>query len=389
MKFCLITMAGEKMPATAATFAFFLHGVEGLKAEEKVFTLTREDIELLNPNTRTCPIFRSRKDAELTKAIYRRVPVLIQEGLQNGNIWSIDISRMFHGSDDSPLFIEADKEVNEPLINIYEAKCFWQFDHRFASFNFDYFEVPTEEKLDPAYIVRTRFQVRCSQIPEKFRNKILPWLLSYRIITNSTNERTIVSSIIPKCGLMNSGNNIYGIDVLGSIALMANFNSFILDFLCRQSMGGTNLHLYIFQQLPVLPRLNYDQFFCVTSTLSNWLLPRVLELTYTAWDLEPFAKDCGYDGPPFRWDETRRFLIRCELDAAYFHLYEIQREDVDYIMETFPIVKRKDEAKYGEYRTKRVILEIYDKLTEAMKTAIPYKTLLDPPPADPSCAHSS
>jgi hypothetical protein len=188
---------------------------------------------------------------------------------------------------------------------------------------------------------------------------------------------------------MNSGNNIYGIDVLGSIALMANFNSFILDFLCRQSMGGTNLHLYIFQQLPVLPRLNYDQFFCVTSTLSNWLLPRVLELTYTAWDLEPFAKDCGYDGPPFRWDETRRFLIRCELDAAYFHLYEIQREDVDYIMETFPIVKRKDEAKYGEYRTKRVILEIYDKLTEAMKTAIPYKTLLDPPPADPSCAHSS
>ena len=82
----------------------------------------------------------------------------------------------------------------------------------------------------------------------------------------------------------------------------------------------------------------------------------MLELTYTAWDLEPFAKDCGYDGPPFRWDEERRFLLRCELDAAYFHLYGIARDDVDYIMETFPIVKRKDEAQHGEYRTKRVIL---------------------------------
>jgi len=101
----------------------------------------------------------------------------------------------------------------------------------------------------------------------------------------------------------------------------------------------------------------------------NWLLPRVIELTYTAWDLQPFAQDCGWDGPPFRWDEERRFLIRCELDAAYFHLYGIERDDVDYIMETFPIVKRKDEQKYGEYRTKRVILEIYDAMAEAGRGA--------------------
>ena len=87
-------------------------------------------------------------------------------------------------------------------------------------------------------------------------------------------------------------------------------------------------------------------------------------MTYTAWDLEDFARDCGYDGPPFRWDEERRFLLRCELDAAYFHLYGIKRDDVDYIMETFPIVKRKDEKEYGEYRTKRVILEMYDAMAQ-------------------------
>lgn len=123
-------------------------------------------------------------------------------------------------------------------------------------------------------------------------------------------------------------------------------------------------------------------------SLAAWLLPRVLELTYTAWDLQPFAQDCGYDGPPFRWDEERRFLIRCELDAAYFHLYGIERDDVDYILETFPIVKRKDEQKCGEYRTKRVILEIYDAMAEAMRTGEPYRTRLDPPPADPGVAHA-
>jgi len=118
-----------------------------------------------------------------------------------------------------------------------------------------------------------------------------------------------------------------------------------------------------------------------------YIWPHALELTYTAWDLESFAKGCGYDGPPFHWNEERRFLLRCELDAAYFHLYGIERDDVDYIMETFPIVKRKDEKQSGEYRTKRVILEIYDKMKQAIETGEPYRTRLEPPPTDPSMAH--
>ena len=118
-----------------------------------------------------------------------------------------------------------------------------------------------------------------------------------------------------------------------------------------------------------------------------WIGSRAIELTYTAWDLLPFCKSCGWDGPPFRWDEERRFLLRCELDAAYFHLYGIERDDVDYIMETFPIVKRKDEAAHGEYRTKRVILEIYDEMALAMQGGPAYQTRLDPPPADPRVAH--
>ncbi len=108
-----------------------------------------------------------------------------------------------------------------------------------------------------------------------------------------------------------------------------------------------------------------------------------MEITYTTWDLTPFACECGYDGPPFRWDEERRFLIRCELDAAYFHLYGIERDDVDYIMDTFPIVKRKDEATYGSYLTKETIMAIYDQMNESIQFGQAYQTVLDPPPGSP------
>jgi hypothetical protein len=114
---------------------------------------------------------------------------------------------------------------------------------------------------------------------------------------------------------------------------------------------------------------------------------RVIPLIYTNSEMKGFGEGCGYKGLPFKWEEEERFQLRCELDAAYFHLYQIERNDVDYILETFPIVKKKDEARYQEYRTKRMILEIYDKLAEAIKSGKPYQSCLNPPPADASCGH--
>jgi hypothetical protein len=140
----------------------------------------------------------------------------------------------------------------------------------------------------------------------------------------------------------------------------------------------------------------------------------VLELTYTAWDLKPFAQDCGCLGPPFRWDEERRLLLRCEVDAALFRIFlspeangdwhraegetaedlarlmdvfPRPRDAVLFIMDAFPIVKRREEERFGEYRTRRTILEIYDAMAEAERTGVPYQTRLDPPPADPRVAH--
>ncbi len=91
--------------------------------------------------------------------------------------------------------------------------------------------------------------------------------------------------------------------------------------------------------------------------------------------------------PPAPAADSRRALLRAELDAAFFRLYGLERDDVDYVMDTFPIVRRRDERDHGEYRTKRLILEIYDELAEAIATARPYQTRLDPPPVDPRVAH--
>jgi hypothetical protein len=195
-------------------------------------------------------------------------------------------------------------------------------------------------------------------------------------------------------------------------SLLAIFSSFAFDYLVRQKVGGTHLTYTILEQLPIPELAIFGQpamWNPSTSedplSLRDWLLPRVLELTYTAWDLEAFAADCGWSGPPFRWDEDRRFLLRCELDAAFFHLYlgsedewrqqpealtrafPTPRHAVSYIMDTFPIVKRKDESKHGTYRTKETILQIYDALGESIATGQPYQTLLTPPPADPACCH--
>jgi hypothetical protein len=161
-------------------------------------------------------------------------------------------------------------------------------------------------------------------------------------------------------------------------------NSFVLDFTTRQKVSGLSLSFYVLKQLPVVPPNSYS------SRLLDFIVPRVVELTYTAWDLQPFAQDVldevgeetwarwfaeatVHDSPPpswaagdtpapFVWDEERRAALRAELDALYAHLYGLTRDELAYILDTFPIVKRKDKAEYGEYRTKRMVLEAFESL---------------------------
>lgn len=444
-KFCLFTSSSPASPGPSASeFVCFAHGVEDLRDPERRFTLTAEDIARLNPNTRTCPIFRSRRDAELTKAIYTRVPVLIRKGELEENPWGIRFNAMFHMSNDSHLFrtreqLEAEgwrldgnvfRRESAEYLPLYEAKMLDFFDHRSAHVVLS--ATAAVRQGQPQPLTETEHQdSHCLPIPRCWVHasevtSVLDslgggrWLLGLRDVTSATNERTVISAALPRTAV---GNNLplllkaQNTSQAHAAILLGSINSFALDFTARFKVGGLHLNFFIVEQLPVLDPATYakpcpwyhsDPTHESPLTIGDFLMPRVLELTYTAWDLESFARDCGWEGPPFRWDEERRFLLRCELDAAFFHLYlgteeewrgqpgtltasfPTPRDAVSYIMDTFPIVRRKDEERFnGDYRTKRVILEIYDALATAMKTSTPYPTRLTPPPADPTCCHPS
>jgi hypothetical protein len=216
------------------------------------------------------------------------------------------------------------------------------------------------------------------------------WFFVWRDITCATNERTSIAALVPKRPCGNTLSVVLNLTASNAALLCACANSFVYDYCARQKVSGTHLNHFIWRQLPVpSPDTYYGSGVWALNdeSLADWMLSRIKELIYTAWDLEHFARDLGYDDPPFRWDAERRFLLRCGLDAAFFHLYGISRDDTDYIMDTFPIVRKNDEKAYGEYRTKRVILEIYDAMAEAVRSGESYQTRLDPPPADPRVAH--
>ena len=150
--------------------------------------------------------------------------------------------------------------------------------------------------------------------------------------------------------------------------LTANLCALSLDFAARHKVGGTHLTFFIYQQLPILPPTFY------TEPHLAFLVPKVLELTYTSHALAPFARDLGYDGPPFAWDEEHRAHLRADLEAFYARAYGLTREELRYILdpadvkgpdypsETFRVLKEKEVRKYGEYRTCRLVLAAWDRM---------------------------
>jgi hypothetical protein len=398
--FCLLTMSRGHEDVHDAEFAFGLHSTADLDDEAKRFRLSAQDIALINPITRTCPIIASRRDADLLKRVHRLLPAV---GAQRGaGEWNLE---MFQKMID--VTIHADLcsfTVAPPALGwcpVYEGRSVRILNHRATTYEGaseadrkagNPRESTETDLLNPYYSFHPSFWVAQETFKARLgqRGNNQRWFPSIRYVARNTDERTIIVAVRPYVPSNNKLASLFSSGTASEQAcFVANFAALAFDYIARQKIGGTTVGAYIVEQLPVLPIRHLERGVSWDSAISlaDWLLPRVVELTYTAWDLQPFAEDCGYTGPPFRWVDARRFLLRCELDAAFFHLYGIERDDVDYIMETFPIVKRKDEAVHGEYRTKRVILEIYDAMAGAARTGEPYRTRLDPPPADPRVAH--
>jgi len=533
-KFCLLTLGA----APRAEFAFFALQVEELADPRRRFTLAPDDFALINPNTRTCPVFRSQRDAELTKKLYRAAPVLIAEAAidEDGklqrpevNLWGISFSQgLFNMTSDSGLFADLPAAAGQFVrLPLYEAKMIHQFDHRWATYvdavngtvgEVETADVSDSQKADPACTVRPRYWVderevlaRIARVPTRVArtwlahhaardagdavaqdaaladlllalaqwvagelfhrtsgirpaldgwtptqaqphiaptevqlkarfprlNDVLRgeglttkkalaefpkwatqnqdarladdelaeladalrasalaevlrpvldhwmghrsprWLMGWRDICRSTDERTVISSVVPRVGV---GNKIplffphADVTAAQSAALLGNLTALTLDFVARQKIGGTTLNYFYMKQFPVLPPDRY------TPADLAFIVPRVLELTYTAYDLQAWGQDlAAYDprpaagqGRPFAWNPERRAQLRAELDAYYARLYGLNRDElryildpkdvlgVDYPSETFRVLMEGEIRAYGEYRTRRLVLEAWD-----------------------------
>ena len=499
-----------------AELGHYLLSVDHLDDPRRRFTLSPQDFALINPNTLTCPIFRSERDAELTKKIYRAAPVLIAEGPPERNPWSIKFSQgLFNMTSDSHLFQDSPAPGRLPL---YEAKMIHLFDHRWASYGADGSsgDVLHEQKQNPAFAVTPRYWVdervvllKISRLPkllldqlrtenqelvvlsmaiilfahwlraryedryeecarhlypewqsfvaaQPFAREIDPtqtglggdnptsykpldssylpcapidkivaterertgwiaadpvrlnsflrgfpelvsivdlsapvataeealglaeawlvescpkWLMGWRDITNATNERTVIASVVPRVGVGNQMPLMLFDDREDRrvfAALLGNLSALAFDFVARHKVGGTHLNYFIYKQLPVIPPDRY------TGTDLAFITPRVVELTYTAHDLAHWAADLGYTGEPFAWNPERRAQLRAELDAYYARLYGLSRDELRYILdpadvmgedypsETFRVLKNSELREFGEYRTRRLVLEAWD-----------------------------
>ena len=393
-KFSVLLMTGTGAPQPSARFVFFAHTIEQLGDKQRQITLSPKDLKLLNPNTRTCPIFRTRRDADLTKQVYKQVPILIDRNRQlGGNPWGVSFCRMFDQTNDAERFIEGAKLLSDGFrltgnrwtknkdvyLPLYEAKMIQAYDHRAAGVKIaagnwmrqgQTEETSLVEHQNPEFVVQPRYWV--DEAPVRAITGQRPALLAYKDVTSATNQRTMIAAMVPVVALMNSAPfMVTGAEGLGAaiparreLCLLANLNSLAYDFIARQKVGGLHLNFFIVEQLPTLPPDTYDERcpWAKSKKLEDWIAERVLKLTCTADDMRPLAEAAGFAPGVWKWKEEDRAKLRAELDAAYFHLYHLSHEDVEYILGTFQGIANEDEKAEGEGRTRQLVLEAYDEM---------------------------
>ena len=422
MKFCLLALGND---INLADFSFFLTDVSQLEDDRRRFTLSPDQIAAINPNTKTAPVFRARADADLTATIYNRIPVLLEEGKgAAGNPWGVEFRQgLFNMTSDSGVFRTAaqlaaagwvrdgtdwfresglqppqaalalsggqdtkhlDLSTGAPApqaqryVPLYEAKMFHQFDHRFGDYGARgddrgyrvMPDTPLEAYQDPDFEPSPFYWVgehdTLTRV-EGFTDR--RWLISFKDVTSATNERTAIFSAIPRVAVGHTAPLVTSSHPAEKVAaFLASCNAIVLDAVARNKVSGLHLTYGYLKQLPFLPPHAYDE------AALAFIVPRVLELTYTSHSMAPFARDLGHEGPPFAWDEARRAQLRAELDAWYALAYGLSRDELRYVLdpkdvmgpdypsETFRVLQNNEMRTHGEYRTRRLVLAAYDAL---------------------------
>ena len=411
--FCLLTIGKEQDTPRTVKGGFFLTRLDHLLDSRRIYTLQTSDFARLNPNTKTCPVFRTSRDAKLTAKIYRNSTILYNE-ITGENPWNVKFSRMLDMSNDSYLFrtyaqltaqgatlngntfTTVDGETYVPL---YEGKMIWHYNHHFGSWPTEgerpnSINMPSEDELaNPDSCIMPWYWVPLAAVKERLvkydkdGNVVWEWQkkwsLCFRAISKPTNERTFVCSPIPNAtGVGNSATLLYAERGTMPVAsLCAMLSSIVFDYTIRQKVGGKNISTFFVKQFPVLTP---DQ---IPSVMQWQIVKRVAELCYFNHDMDGWAEELWEEmseeqraelpqlgaHQPWVYNPERRAILQAELDAIFAHLYGLDTEDLVYILdpedicgkgcinETFRVLKDNELRQYGEYRTKRLVLEAWNK----------------------------
>jgi hypothetical protein len=306
---------------------------------------------------------------------------------------------MFHQTNDAELFLEPDtlkgddfkldsnhwRKRKRKCIPLYEAKMFRPYDHRFGTVFEDTsnwinqgqtYETDLVCHQNPEFVVQPRWWVDAEHVVNQLPDPLPPALLVFRDITRSTDVRTFIAAMIPTVGVINTAPLIVpsGLKSRRIACLLGCLNSIPLDFVAKCKTGHIHMNFFIVEQLPVLSPDVYDKP-CPweqSSSLESWISERVLKLTCTAEDMLPLADACEFTGGSFekeyggrlnKWDEAERAELMADLDAAFFHLYGLEREDVEYILSTFKGIHDERTLFPGQVSTAQRIVQKFTEMS--------------------------
>ena len=410
--FCLLTIGKEQDTPRTVKGGFFLTRLDHLLDPRLIYTLQTSDFARLNPNTKTCPVFRTSRDAKLTAKIYRNSTILYNE-TTGDNPWNVKFSRMLDMSNDSYLFrtyaqltaqgatlngntfTTVDGETYVPL---YEGKMIWHYNHHYGTWPTEgerpnSINMPPEDELaNPDSCIMPWYWVPLAAVKERLvkydkdGNVVWEWkhnwMLCFRDISKSTNERTIIATIVPKQGFNNKTPIIFEESgILDGTIMCGILSSIVFDYVTRQKVGGKSMNFFYVKQFPVLTP---EQ---IPSAMQWQIVKRVAELCYFNHDMDGWASELWVEmneeqraelpqlgaQQPWIYNPERRAILQAELDAIFAHLYGLNTEDLRYILdpedvcgkgcinETFRVLKDNEIRQYGEYRTKRLVLEAWNK----------------------------
>ena len=407
-KFGLLTLTGSESPVDEAEFVAYGRRAEDLVDPRRRYRLNSDQIVAINPNSLTIPSFRWARDAEVTSSIHAAAPVLVRHEPE-ANPWGVEFMSMFHMANDSGLFENHDEIVSRiisrdgaaALLNdgrtvypLYEGKMLWHFDHRYGTYDGQTQaqankgvlpHTDATQKDDSSFRVQPRYWVDEEKVLERGWWSRRTWSMAFRDIGPA--ERTFIPTAVP---MVAAGNKAPFLAITGtgaeSLALLGLLSSLLIDYDARQR--GQLMTFFIIEQLAVLePRELAEERPWLAGNATCWLSPRVLELVYTNVEMTQLANECGDDGEPFCWLPERRHLIQAEIDAGVFHLYDMKRDDVIWILDSFTVLKKYQEASFekggfGEFRTQKLVMNYYDLMQKAIETGVAYQTPIDPPPGD-------